>query len=100
MSNFSFLTALFAFVSIGTVLQGTRASAFTSTVMEHRDKMHKEASLELGRSKRATMASQGDRNQRIETFLRHREAVHAGEQSVLRILPGGDRCGMDEERKR
>jgi hypothetical protein len=92
MSNFSFLSAVFALVSIGAVLQGTRANAFTTTVMEHRDKMHKEASLELGRSKRATMASRGDRNERIETFLRHRGAVHAGEESVLRILPDAERC--------
>lgn len=97
MSNFAFVSLVFAIVTLGGVMQGTRASIFTSTAMEQRDRIHKEASMELARSKRATIS--GDRNERIKTFLEHREAVMAGEVAYQRALPPPETCSPDTVRK-
>lgn len=97
MSNFSFIGLIFALVTLGGVMQGTRANMMTSSAMEHRDKVHNEASKQLARSKRATMS--GDRNERIKTFLEHREAVLAGEDAYQRILPPSVVCVPDTVRK-
>ena len=97
ISNFAFVSLVFAIVTLGGVMQGTRASVFGSSVMEQRDRIHKEASIELARSKRATLS--GDRNERIRTFLEHREATIAGEDAYQRLLPPSDTCAPDTARK-
>jgi hypothetical protein len=94
MSNFGFMSLIFALVSIGGVVQGTRANMMTSSAMEQRDRIHKEASIELQRSKHATMMT-GDRGERIRTFLQHREASLAGNDSYQRILPPSESCSPD-----
>jgi len=93
MTNVAFVALVFSIVSLGGIVQGTRANMLTSSVMEHREKIHKEASLELRRSKHATMA--GDREERIRTFLEHREAVNSGEYPYQRLLPPGETCAPD-----
>ncbi|KAL5465846.1 hypothetical protein PMIN06_000441 [Paraphaeosphaeria minitans] len=98
ISTFAFVSLVFAMVTLGGVLQGTRANAFGSSVMEQRDKIHREASIELARSKRATMS--GDRNERIRTFLEHRDATLVGEDSYQRLLPPSETCLPDTVRKR
>lgn len=97
MSNFGFMSLVFALVSVGGVVQGTRANAMSSNVMEQRDRIHKEASMGLQRSKHATM--NGDRGERIRTFLQHREATLGGEESYQRILPPSESCSPDSIRK-
>jgi hypothetical protein len=93
MTNLAFVALVFSIVSLGGIVQGTRANTLTTSVMEHRDKMHKQASLELARSKHATMAS--DRDERIRTFLEHREAVNSGEHAYQRLLPPAETCAPD-----
>jgi DnaJ-class molecular chaperone len=90
MSNFAFMSLLFAFVSIGGVVQGTRFTTFNSSVIERRDQIHREASTTLQRSQNATIS--GDRDERIRTFLDHREAQLAGEASYQRLLPPPETC--------
>jgi hypothetical protein len=97
MSNFGFMSIIFGLVTIGSIVQGTRANALSSSVMEQRDKMHKEASMELARSKRATMT--GDRDERIRTFLEHREANIAGAEAYQRLLPPTENCVPESVRK-
>ncbi|KAF1977158.1 hypothetical protein BU23DRAFT_453937 [Bimuria novae-zelandiae CBS 107.79] len=97
ISNFAFVSLIFAIVTLGGVMQGTRANMFGSSVMEQRERIHKEASLELARSKRATMS--GDRNERIRTFLEHRDATLAGEEAYQRLLPPTETCTPDAVRK-
>ncbi|KAJ4291179.1 J domain-containing protein 1 [Kalmusia sp. IMI 367209] len=97
MTNFAFVSLIFAIVTLGGIMQGTRANVLTSSAMEHSQRIHREASMELARSKRATMS--GDRNERIRTFLEHREAVHAGEDAYHRLLPPADTCAPDTVRK-
>jgi curved DNA-binding protein CbpA len=93
MSNFAFMSLIFAFVSIGGVVQGTRFTTFNSSVIERRDQIHREASTTLQRSKNATIS--GDRDERIRTFLDHREAQLAGETSYQRLLPPPETCPPD-----
>lgn len=93
VSNFTFVTLVLALVSIGGIMQGTRASLMSSSIMERRDKTHREASMELSRSKRATIS--GDRDERIKTFLDHRQAVLAGEDAYQRLLPPSETCAAD-----
>jgi curved DNA-binding protein CbpA len=93
MINLAFVALVFSLVSIGGVMQGTRASMLTSSAMEHHDKIHKNAAHELARSKRATVS--GDRNERIRTFLEHREAINAGEVAYQRLLPPSETCAPD-----
>ncbi|KZM22562.1 J domain-containing protein 1 [Ascochyta rabiei] len=94
MSNFTFMSLLFAFVALGGVMQGTRFSGFHSSVVEKRDQVHREASSVYQRSRHATMS--GDRDERIRTFLEHREANLAGEESYHRLLPPSDNCSPNE----
>ena len=97
MSNFTFMSLLFAFVAIGGVMQGTRFSGFHNSVVERRDQVHREASSVYQRSRHATMS--GDRDERIRTFLEHREANLAGEESYHRLLPPSDNCSPNEMRR-
>ncbi|PSN62655.1 hypothetical protein BS50DRAFT_577566 [Corynespora cassiicola Philippines] len=97
MSNFAFVSLVFALVSLGGIMQGTRANMFSTSVMEHRDRIHREASMELARSKRATIS--GDRSERIRTFVEHREATMAGEDAYQRMLPHPETCAPDTVRK-
>jgi hypothetical protein len=98
MSNVAFISLVFALVTLGGIIQGTRANMLSSSYMEQRDKVHREASIDLQRSKHATISG-GDRNERIRTFLEHREAVLAGEDAYQRILPPADTCAPDTVRK-
>lgn len=96
MSNFTFMSLIFAFVAIGGVMQGTRFSGFHANVVERRDQIHREASGVYQRSRHATMS--GDRDERIRTFLEHREANLAGEESYHRLLPPNETCAPNEIR--
>ena len=98
MTNFGFVSLVFALVSLGGIMQGTRANMFSATIIEHRDKVHHEASAELMKSKRATMST-GDRNERIRTFIEHREATLVGEDNYQRILQPEDTCSPESIRK-
>jgi hypothetical protein len=98
MSNFGFVSLVFALVSLGGIMQGTRANVFSSAVIEHRDKVHREASMELMKAKRASMST-GDRDERIKTFLEHREATLGGDDAYQRILPPAETCAPDSLRK-
>ncbi|KAF2787344.1 hypothetical protein K505DRAFT_329749 [Melanomma pulvis-pyrius CBS 109.77] len=97
MTNFAFVSIVLSLVSIGLVMQGTRANMMSSSYMEQQEKVHKAASMELARSKRASMT--GDREERIRTFLEHREAVLAGEDAYQRMLPPSETCAPDTVRK-
>lgn len=97
LSNFAFMSLIFAFISIGGVVQGTRFSTFNSSVIERRDQIHREASTTLQRSHNASMS--GDRDERIRTFLDHREAQLAGEASYQRLLPPAETCTPDATRR-
>lgn len=97
MSNFTFMSLIFAFVAIGGVMQGTRFSGFHNSVVERRDEVHREASSVYQRSRHATMS--GDRDERIRTFLEHREANLAGEESYHRVLPPNENCTPNEIRR-
>jgi curved DNA-binding protein CbpA len=97
MSNFTFMALLFAFVGVGGVMQGTRFNGAHNSVVERQNRVHREASIELQRSKHATMG--GDRDERIRTFLEHREANLAGEESYHRLLPPVENCTPDDVRR-
>ncbi|KAL6709503.1 J domain-containing protein 1 [Coniothyrium glycines] len=97
MSNFAFISLLFAFVTIGGVVQGTRFSTFNNSVIERRDQIHRDASIEYRRSRNATL--HGDRDERIRTFLEHREANIGGEQAYQRLLPPSEACSSDNMRR-
>lgn len=97
MSTFSFMSLIFALVTLGGIVQGTRANNLATSVMENRDRIHKEASMELARSKRATLT--GDRNERIRTFLEHREANMAVYEAEERLLPATEHGAPDSIRK-
>jgi curved DNA-binding protein CbpA len=97
MSNFTLMALIFAFVSIGGVVQGTRFNAFHDSAVERRDQIHREASMEYRRSRSATMS--GDKDERIKTFLEHRESTIVGEQSYQRLLPPANTCSPEEVRR-
>ncbi|KAL5116827.1 J domain-containing protein 1 [Pleosporales sp. CAS-2024a] len=93
LSNFAFLSLVFAFVSIGGVVQGTRFTTFNTSVAERRDRVHREATTTLHRSHNATLA--GDRDERIRTFLHHRDAQLDGQVSYHRLLRPAETCASD-----
>lgn len=73
VSNGTFVAMLMLFVALGGIGQATRAGNFGSRIIEHRETLHSNASKEL-RLAREAAARSGDRNERIQSFLRHREA--------------------------
>jgi curved DNA-binding protein CbpA len=97
MSNFAFMSLIFAFISIGGVVQGTRFTTFNNSVIERRAQIHREASTTLIRSHNASLS--GDRDERIRTFLDHREAQLAGEAAYQRLLPPAEVCASDVARR-
>jgi hypothetical protein len=97
-TNFGYMSLIFALVTIGGVMQGTRASMLSSSVLEQRDRVNKETSIELMRAKRASLST-GDRDERIKTFLEHREATNAGEEAYHRLLPPSETCLPDTVRR-
>ncbi|KAF1839570.1 hypothetical protein BDW02DRAFT_570 [Decorospora gaudefroyi] len=97
MSNFTFMALLFALVSIGGVMQGTRFTTFNNAAVERRDQIHREASVEYRRSKNATLS--GDKHERIRTFMEHRDSTIIGEHSYQRLLPPADTCSADDIRR-
>ncbi|KAL6171744.1 J domain-containing protein 1, partial [Exserohilum turcicum] len=99
MSNLAFMALLFALVSIGGVVQGTRFSSFSASAIERRDQMHREASIEYRRSRHATLSASGDRDERIRTFVEHRESTIVGEHSYQRLLPPVAACSPDQPRR-
>ncbi|KAI0588027.1 DnaJ DnaJ-class molecular chaperone with C-terminal Zn finger domain [Pyrenophora tritici-repentis] len=99
MSNFTFMALIFAFISIGGVVQGTRFSTFNNSAIERRDQIHREASMEYRRSKNATLSASGDRDERIRTFLEHRDSTIMGEQCYQRLLPPADACSPEQVRR-
>ncbi|RMZ70538.1 J domain-containing 1 [Pyrenophora seminiperda CCB06] len=99
MSNFTFMSLIFAFIGIGAVVQGTRFSTFTNSAIERRDQIHREASVEYSRSRNATLSAGSDRDARIRTFLEHRDSTILGEQSYQRLLPPADACSSDQVRR-
>ncbi|OCK74749.1 hypothetical protein K432DRAFT_386624 [Lepidopterella palustris CBS 459.81] len=98
-SNAAFISLIFALAAIGGVGQATRANTFSSTALEYADKVHMEASRELMRARHATRMTM-DRDERIESFLRHREAVLSGEEAYQRLLPEPERCAPEDVRRR
>ena len=98
MNNFAFISLLLSLVSVGLVLQGTRANMMSSSYMEQQEKIHKAASMELARSKRATLTG-GDRDERIRNFLEHREAVLSADEAYHRFPPSPEVCAPDTVRK-
>ncbi|KAF2704248.1 hypothetical protein K504DRAFT_462819 [Pleomassaria siparia CBS 279.74] len=97
MDNFAFVSIVLSLVSVGLVLQGTRANMMSSNYMEQQERLHKAASMDLARAKRATMTS--DREERIKSFLEHREAILAGDDAYQRLLPHPETCAPDTVRK-
>jgi curved DNA-binding protein CbpA len=97
MSNFAFMSLIFAFISIGGVVQGTRFTTFNSSVIERRAQIHRDASTTLMRSHNASLS--GDRDERIRTFLDHREAQLAGEAAYQRLLPPAEVCASEVARR-
>ncbi|KAF2278502.1 uncharacterized protein EI97DRAFT_431729 [Westerdykella ornata] len=98
MSNFGFMSFILLAVSLGGIVQGTRANAMSSSVMEQREKVHREASLQLARSQHATRMT-GDKKERVRSFLEHREATLAGHATYQRLLPPEENCGPESLRK-
>lgn len=97
LSNRTFVALLIAFFSIGGIAQGTRLTTFNASVLERREQVHREASLELRRSHHATLA--GDRHERIRTFVQHRDSALIGEQNYQRVLPPASNCDSDALRR-
>lgn len=97
MSNFTFIALILAFVSVGGVVQSTRFTTFNNSVIERREQIHREASIELRRSQHATMA--GDREERIRAFLEHRTSTIEGDRSYQRLLPPSQTCSPDPVRR-
>ena len=97
LSNFAFVSLILAFVSIGGVVQGTRFTTFNNSVAERREQIHREATMELRRSKDASAS--GDRDERIRSFLEHRESNMMGEFTYQRLPPTTENGGPDTVRK-
>ena len=93
MSNFAFISLILAFLSLGGVVQKTRLTTFSSSAIEKRDQIHREASIELRRTQDASTS--GNRDGRIQTFVEHRESNITGDGPYERLIPPAENSPSD-----
>ncbi|EOD50122.1 putative domain containing protein [Neofusicoccum parvum UCRNP2] len=94
LSNGAFVGLVVLAAVLGGYGQATRAGQWGNTMVEQRDIVHAETSRELRRVRQAAMAC-GDREERIQSFLRHRDAATRSEEEYRRLLPFKDVCGSE-----
>ncbi|KAH7055639.1 hypothetical protein B0J12DRAFT_425789 [Macrophomina phaseolina] len=97
-SNGTFVGLVVLAAALGGYGQATRAGQWGNTMVEQRDIVHAETSKELRRVREAAMAC-GDREQRIQSFLRHRDAATHGEEAYRRMLPYKDICSSEDVKR-
>ncbi|KAF2144401.1 uncharacterized protein K452DRAFT_284714 [Aplosporella prunicola CBS 121167] len=94
VSNGTFVACIMLAMALGGYGQLQRAGNFGTTLIEQRDIVHSQASKELKRARQASRI--GDRDERVESFLRHRDATTHREEAYRRLLPEPEVCSSED----
>ncbi|KAL0259915.1 hypothetical protein SLS55_005658 [Diplodia seriata] len=94
LSNGAFVGLVVLAAALGGYGQATRAGQWGNTMIEQRDIVHAETSRELKRVRQAAIAC-GDREQRIQSFLRSRDAATQTEEAYRKLLPYKEVCSSE-----
>ncbi|KAK5148824.1 hypothetical protein LTR04_000458 [Oleoguttula sp. CCFEE 6159] len=100
ISNFAFVSLVVMLAALGGIGNATRAESYSMNFLEQRDRMHDQNSKELRRVRQDT-AMQKDKDERIQRFLRMRDATHginveqAREETYRRLLPEPEICSSE-----
>jgi len=100
VSNGAFVALIVMFAAVGGIGQATRVGNYSMTFIEQRDILHNQMSKELMRRRMETN-SLGNRDERVNTFLRQRDPFGYGvtdpdEEAHQRVLPEPEVCSSGD----
>ncbi|KAI9843068.1 MAG: hypothetical protein M1837_006613 [Sclerophora amabilis] len=103
--NGTFLSLVVVFAALGGFGQATRAENFSTSMIERRDQVHDQSSRDLIRRRKGAPNSSGQRDERIQSFLRMRDPVGFGitdpvEDNYRRLLPEPEVCSSGDIKDR
>ncbi|KAF2087175.1 hypothetical protein K490DRAFT_57236 [Saccharata proteae CBS 121410] len=93
-SNGAFIACVAIGALCGIVGQATRAGNFSNSIIEQRDMVHSQSSQDLKKARQMAV-SYNDREARIQSFLRHRDADTHAEEAYRRLLPAPEVCSSE-----
>jgi hypothetical protein len=104
-SNSAFVSLIIAFAALGGIGQATRTENFSLSLLESRDRVHRQSSQDLVRRRRETYDSCGDKDQRIDEFLKTRDPIGCGvtdhlEEAYCKLLPSPELCSSADVKDR
>ncbi|KAK0101548.1 hypothetical protein ONS95_006715 [Cadophora gregata] len=105
VSNSAFVGLIVVFAFIGGIGQVTRAGSYGMSFVEQRDALHNNISKDLIRRRKEATTAFGSREERIDSFLRHRDPVGYGivdpkEESYRKVLPAPQICSSEDIKQR
>jgi len=105
VSNGAFFGIVVIFAALGGIGQATRVGNYSIRFLEQRDALHDSVSKDLMRRRRETTNAFGNRDERIDSFLKQRDPVGYGvtdprEESYRRLLPAPEVCSSEDIKSR
>lgn len=104
-SNSAFVSLIVVFAALGGIGQATRAGNYSMSFLEERDKLHSDMSRDLMRRRNETVSASGNKDERVQSFLKTRDPVGYGvidpwEDAYRRVLPELEVCSSGDIEKR
>jgi hypothetical protein len=101
VSNGAFVGLIMVFAALGSVGQVNRANKAGISFVEQRDLLHNGLSKDLMRRRKDTRDHLGDRDERVDTFLRQRDPFGYGvtdpvEEGYRKLLPEPEVCSSGD----
>ena len=104
-SNSAFVSLIIAFAALGGIGQATRTENFSLSLLESRDRVHRQSSQDLVRRRKETYDSWGDKDRRIDEFLKTRDPIGYGitdplEEAYRKLLSSPEMCASADVKDR
>jgi len=104
-SNSAFVSFVVILAALGGIGQATRATNFSTSFIEQCDQAHEQARKELFRARRETAIASGNKDERIQTFLKKKDPIGYAitdpqEDSYRRLLPAPEVCSSEDIKER
>jgi hypothetical protein len=105
VSNSAFVALIVIFAAVGGIGQATRVGNYSMRAIEHRDTLHGDISKDLVRRRKETATAFGNREERIDSFLKQRDPIGYGlsdpkEEAYRKLLPAPEVCSSEDIKHR
>lgn len=102
-SNSAFVSLIVLVAALGGVGQATRVGEYSRTFIEQIESVHDDCSKDLMKRRRESLGFGGNRDERIQSFLKMRDPVGHGvveprEEAYRRLLPAPEVCSSGDVR--